>query len=130
MASRGALPVAILGPTLPPGPRMSPAIVAAAICLSLAVALVIAHVRQWRGAVPPLKLAASASFMAVAWLAGASGTAYGRWVLAALALGAMGDALLLSRHSRMFLAGLGVFLLAHAVYALAFALRGWDPAWL
>ena len=109
---------------------MTNALTAAAICLVLALALVIAHWRQARSAVPPLKLAASAAFLATAWLAGAMDTPYGRLVLAALVLSAIGDALLLSRQSRVFLAGLGAFLLAHAVYALAFVQRGMDPAWL
>lgn len=109
---------------------MTPAHFAAATCLALALALVLAHWRQWRGAIAPLKLAASASFLAVAWLAGAGGTPYGRLVLVALVLSAIGDGLLLSKRSRLFLAGLGAFLLAHAVYALAFTLHGLDPAWL
>jgi uncharacterized membrane protein YhhN len=111
-------------------PAISSAHFAAALCLALALVLALAHWRQWRGAVAPLKLAASAAFLAVAWLAGATGTPYGRLVLAALVLSAIGDALLLSKQSRMFLAGLGAFLLAHAVYALAFARHGLDPAWL
>ena len=109
---------------------MSPALLAAVTCLVLALALAIAHWRQWRAALAPLKLAASTSFLAAAWLAGAWATGYGRLVLLALVLSAVGDALLLSKQSRMFLAGLGAFLLAHAVYALAFTLRGCDPAWL
>lgn len=109
---------------------MTNAQLAAVTCLVLAIALVVAHWRQWRGAIAPLKLAASACFLAVAWLAGAAGTPYGRLVLVALVLCAIGDALLLSKRSRIFLAGLGAFLLAHAVYALAFTLRGMDPAWL
>ena len=109
---------------------MSPALIAAATCLVLALTLAIGHWRQWRAALAPLKLAASAAFLAVAWLAGATATQYGRLVLLALLLSAVGDALLLSRQSRRFLAGLGAFLLAHAVYALAFTLRGGDPAWV
>jgi uncharacterized membrane protein YhhN len=109
---------------------MPHAFIAAAACLVLAVALVVAHWRGRRTAVPPLKLAASAAFLVAAWLAGATGTPYGQLVLAALVLSAIGDALLLSKASRVFLAGLGAFLLAHAVYALAFSRHGMDPAWL
>jgi uncharacterized membrane protein YhhN len=66
------------------------------------------------------KLGASSAFVAVALALGATGSGYGRWVLAALLLGWLGDAALLSRHPRAFLAGLGAFLLSHLCFAAAF----------
>ena len=111
-------------------PLSSSAHLAAAACLALALALTFAHWRQWRAAVPPLKLAASLGFLAVAIAAGALDSRYGQLVLVALLCSAAGDALLLSRNSRVFLAGLGAILLAHAIYAAAFSLRGQAPGWL
>jgi uncharacterized membrane protein YhhN len=111
-------------------PAATPPVFAALACLVLASLLALAHWRQWRTALAPLKLAASAAFLVVAITAGAMHSAYGQWVLLALALGAVGDGLLLSRRSALFLAGLGAFLLAHAVYAAAFAQRPQDMTWL
>ena len=66
------------------------------------------------------KLAASSGFVAVGLVLGATGSRYGQWLLAALLLGWLGDALLLSRRPRAFLGGLGAFLLSHLCFALAF----------
>jgi uncharacterized membrane protein YhhN len=68
------------------------------------------------------KMAASTCFVAVAVALGGVETAYGRCILGALLLGWLGDALLLSRASRPFLAGLGAFLLSHAMFGVAFLL--------
>lgn len=73
---------------------------------------------------PAAKIAASAGFILVALLGGALDTGYGRWVLAALALSAVGDAALLSHSNRAFLAGLGAFLFGHVAYSVGFAVRG------
>jgi len=72
------------------------------------------------------KPAASACFVAVALLAGATDSAYGWWVLAALVLSAVGDVTLLWRSSTLFLVGLGSFLVGHLAYVAAFAARGID----
>lgn len=66
------------------------------------------------------KLGASSCFVLVALLLGAHETLYGRWVLGALVLGWIGDALLLSSRSPLFLAGLAAFLLSHICFAAAF----------
>jgi uncharacterized membrane protein YhhN len=66
------------------------------------------------------KVACSAGFVALALLLGPA-TFHGRVVLAGLILSAAGDVLLLSRREGTFLAGVGVFLLAHVAYAVAFA---------
>ena len=78
---------------------------------------------RWRLAAKP---AASACFIVAAVLAGAGDTGYGRWVLVGLALSAVGDVALLWRSSRVFLVGLGSFLLGHVAYVAAFATRGLD----
>jgi uncharacterized membrane protein YhhN len=74
---------------------------------------------------------ASTGFVAIALLCGAAGSVYGRWVLAALALGWLGDVLLIRKGAeRTFTAGLASFLLGHLAFAVAFALRGQSLPWL
>jgi uncharacterized membrane protein YhhN len=68
------------------------------------------------------KTLASAGMIAVAVVGGVHGR-YAQVVLAGLGLSAVGDLCLLSRARRLFLAGVGAFLLAHLAYALAFAPR-------
>ena len=70
---------------------------------------------------------ASVCFIGVAMVAGAADTAYGRWVLVALVLSAIGDVALLGRSSATFLVGLASFLLGHVAYCFAFVERGADP---
>ena len=73
------------------------------------------------------KPAASTAFIAVALAAGATGTSYGRAILAGLVLSWLGDVLLIPRHApKIFLAGVASFLLGHVAYAAAFLLRGID----
>lgn len=67
------------------------------------------------------KLGASTAFVAVALALGAPQSFYGQLVLGALLLGWLGDALLLSRRSAAFMAGLGAFLVSHLMFAAAFA---------
>ncbi len=74
------------------------------------------------------KPAASACFIGVALVAGAWDTSYGRWVVVALVLSAIGDVALLGRSTASFVAGLGSFLLGHVAYVVAFAARGLDGA--
>ena len=95
--------------------------VAAAVCLAASAALLVAEWRGSRRGRIVFKLTASTAFLLAAWLAGAWDSGYGRMVLLALALSWLGDALLLSTRSRDFLAGIGAFLLAHLVFACAFA---------
>lgn len=74
------------------------------------------------------KLLASAGFLAVALAAGALDSSFGRWMLAALVLSALGDIFLLGKSEPAFLAGLGSFLAAHLLFAVAFLVRGIAPA--
>ena len=67
---------------------------------------------------------ASAGFVAGAVAAGAADSPFGRWMLVALVLSALGDAFLLGRSEPFFRAGLGSFLFAHVAFAGAFAVRG------
>lgn len=73
---------------------------------------------------------ASGGFLAVAVAAGALDSGFGRWMLAGLVLAALGDVFLLGNTERAFLAGLGSFLAAQAVYGGAFVVRGISPAGL
>ena len=68
---------------------------------------------------------ASAAFIAIALQADAAHSAYGRWVLGALALCWAGDVLLIPQGSgKAFLAGLGAFLLGHVAFAGGFLWLG------
>jgi len=68
---------------------------------------------------------ASAAFIAIALQAGAMQSAYGKWVLIALALCWAGDVLLIPQGSgKAFLAGLGAFLLGHVAFASGFLWLG------
>jgi uncharacterized membrane protein YhhN len=84
-----------------------------------------------RSVVWAAKPLASAGFIALALARGAPHTGYGRLVLAALACGWLGDVLLMPKGAqRAFAAGLASFLLGHLAFALAFLVRGAEPAWL
>ncbi|NIQ28946.1 MAG: lysoplasmalogenase [Acidobacteria bacterium] len=72
-----------------------------------------------RRAFVTLKPAASVGFIAVALSAGALDSSYGRWILAGLVLGAVGDVALLSTQDTPFLVGLSAFLLGHLAYVIA-----------
>src|SRR5690606_11871323 len=91
------------------------------LCLACVAVQIVADRRAWPRVRAVAKLGASSCFVALAVALGADQSAYGRLVLGALLLGWLGDALLLSRRPPAFMAGLGAFLLAHALYAAAFA---------
>lgn len=63
---------------------------------------------------------AAAAFLWLALAAGATGSDYGRWLLAGLALCAVGDLLLMRDGDRNFLGGLAAFLCGHLCYIGAF----------
>jgi uncharacterized membrane protein YhhN len=92
-----------------------------AVCMLATLGLLWAEARHARVPRAAFKTVASSAFIAVALAAGAMATPYGRLILMALALSWLGDVLLLAQRSAVFLAGLGAFLLAHVVYAWAFA---------
>lgn len=93
-------------------------------CLAAVLLLLGAERQGWRLGRAVLKLLASSCFVALAALLGAWQTAYGQWLLAALVLGWLGDALLLSDRSGWFMAGLLAFLLSHLGFGAAFLTGG------
>ncbi|HZR84686.1 MAG TPA: lysoplasmalogenase [Candidatus Binatia bacterium] len=93
------------------------------------VVLLLAEARGSRAGVWLAKPLASTGFVAVAVAAGAGQTTYGRLVLVALALGWLGDVLLIPRSEAVFRAGIASFLLGHLAFAAAFAVRGLAAAW-
>lgn len=74
------------------------------------------------------KPVASTGFIIAALGAGAPRSAYGKAVLVALVLCWLGDMLLIPRKQATFLAGLGSFLAGHAVFVVAFLVRGINSA--
>jgi len=76
------------------------------------------------------KPAAALTFIVAAWAHGALDSAWGTVMLAGFVLAAGGDVLLIPKDRRIFLAGLISFLLGHVAYAIAFAVRGLDLAWV
>lgn len=101
-----------------------PRVLASLVCAACVAGLLLADRAGSAAGRVLAKLGASSCFVALALALGATGSRYGQWVLAALALGWLGDALLLSRRPRAFLAGLAVFLLSHLCFAAAFVLAG------
>ena len=79
--------------------------------------------RGLRAGVWLFKPLASLSFIAYAWALGID-TAADRWLFAALCACALGDVLLIPDDTRSFQAGVASFGLGHALYSVAFALRG------
>lgn len=92
-----------------------------AVSLSL---LLLAEWRHIRGVEWVAKPLASTGFILAALANGAAGSAYGKAILAGLALSMVGDILLMPESKRAFLAGLGAFLLGHVAFAAAFLVRG------
>jgi uncharacterized membrane protein YhhN len=111
---------------------MLPAITAAPVPFSWCVALTLLAVAgvlvsQWFDR--PLgtwvcKPLASAGFVLAGLAAGALDSVYGRFVFVGLLACAAGDVLLIYRSSKIFLAGIGAFLLGHLAFAAAFLIRG------
>jgi uncharacterized membrane protein YhhN len=103
------------------------AIVFTVACAAAVAGLLVAERAAAGPARALCKTGASAAFVATALALGATGSPYGRLVLAALLLGALGDVLLLSRRDRAFLGGLLAFLASHVVFAAAFLQAGVSP---
>jgi uncharacterized membrane protein YhhN len=91
------------------------------VCLVAAIALVAAEFRDWPTRRAIFKIIASSAFVVIAIALGATASSYGRLILAALALSWVGDIFLLSRQSRLFLLGIGSFLMSHIVFSIAFS---------
>ncbi|HQV82924.1 MAG TPA: lysoplasmalogenase family protein, partial [Ornithinibacter sp.] len=89
-----------------------------------------AVVRDRRDVERVTKPAAMIALLAVAALAGASDTASGRWLLAALVFGLIGDVMLLGASSKRFVAGLTAFLVGHLFFVASFVTAGMErPGW-
>lgn len=71
-----------------------------------------------------VKPAASLTFVAAGWAAGLLDGDWTRALFAGLVLAAVGDVLLIPKDRRVFLAGIGAFLLGHVAYVWAFLERG------
>ncbi len=100
-----------------------------ALCAVAVLALLVAQRRGARLAVAVFKLTASSSFVWAALSWGALHSTYGRLLTTGLALSWLGDALLLSAGRGLgFQLGLGAFLAAHLVYAVAFLQLPLDAA--
>ncbi len=107
---------------------MTPLLPAGATLTAVALgALLVAERRRLRWAIWLAKPVASLGFVMAALGAGAVSSAYGRLVLAGLALCWLGDVLLIPAAKGAFLAGLASFLAGHVAFALAFVLRGIAP---
>jgi uncharacterized membrane protein YhhN len=103
------------------------AVLAALVGLAM-IAFLVAERRDWRLGKWLFKPLASAAFVSAAALAGhATTTAYGRYVLVALALSWLGDVLLIPKSRRAFRLGLASFLVGHLAFAAAFVARGVAP---
>lgn len=99
----------------------------ALVTIAATAALLAAERAGWQPGVWVAKPIAAAGFVGAAWTNGALATAYGTWILAGLVLSLAGDVLLIPKERpRVFLAGLGAFLLGHVAYTIAFAVRGLD----
>lgn len=94
------------------------------VCLLAVAALVVAERTGGAATRVVSKLAASTAFVLLALQFEPLQSAYGQWILAALVLGWLGDALLLGERAPLFLAGLAAFLLSHLCFALAFVAHG------
>jgi uncharacterized membrane protein YhhN len=93
------------------------------ITLTAVLLLLISHQKLYRPGIWFFKILASTGFVAFALERGALGTTYGRWVLAALLAGWLGDLLLLPKSSLCFLLGMGSFFAGHILYSVAFITR-------
>ncbi|MCC6489886.1 MAG: lysoplasmalogenase [Candidatus Hydrogenedentes bacterium] len=103
-----------------------PAIYAAVLTMILCVADLASSSIPFDVPSGAYKMAASTSFVATAWLAGAKQTLYGKILLAGLIFSWWGDYFLIGGSQGRFLAGLVSFFLAHVAYCAAYYVRGTD----
>lgn len=98
------------------------------LCGLSCAALLESERRGFRPGVWVSKTLASAAFVATALAAGALDSSYGQVVLLALCLCMAGDVLLIPHtREKLFLAGIGSFLLGHVAFGAAFFSRGLEP---
>lgn len=100
----------------------------AVLCALCVVAMIAAEGSGNWAARAAAKAIASVAFVGQAVAAGAFAAGHpGQTVIAALILSVVGDLCLLSADKKVFLAGIGAFLLAHVLYIATFAQLGVDP---
>ena len=93
-------------------------------CAAAVAALLVAERRGARVGIWLAKPVASLAFVWAALQSGATGSAYGDWLLAGLALCLAGDLLLIPvERPSVFRAGILAFLLGHVAFAVAFLMR-------
>jgi uncharacterized membrane protein YhhN len=103
------------------------AVVPVVVCGVAVFALLVAEHRNSSRGRWLAKPVASAAFVALAWVSGALGTTYGRWIVLALIASFIGDVLLIPEHRpRWFRAGVVAFMLAHVAFIAAFLVRPID----
>jgi uncharacterized membrane protein YhhN len=97
-------------------------------CAGLVCGLLVAEHKEHALLKAVTKISASLAFIATGLLHDGLGRgAFGQWVVAALVLGAVGDAALLSKEQKPFLLGIVAFLLSHVAYIGAFVVLGVSP---
>ncbi len=98
------------------------------ILAGLVAALLVAEARRSPAGLWVTKPLAAAVYIAIALAAGATGSAYGWAILAALVLSWWGDVLLIPKdRPGVFRAGILAFLAGHVAFAVAFLIRGVSP---
>lgn len=98
------------------------------ILAGLVAALLVAEARRSPAGLWVTKPLAAAVYIAIALAAGATGSAYGWAILAALVLSWWGDVLLIPKdRPGVFRAGILAFLAGHLAFAVAFVIRGVSP---
>jgi uncharacterized membrane protein YhhN len=98
------------------------------ILAGLVAALLVAEYRRSPAGLWATKPLAAAVYIAIAVAAGATESAYGWAILAALALSWWGDVLLIPKdRPGVFRAGILAFLAGHLAFAVAFVIRGVSP---
>jgi uncharacterized membrane protein YhhN len=109
------------------GVFVTAAVVPVVVCGTAVLALLAAEHRNSSRGRWLAKPVASAAFVALAWVSGALGTTYGRWIVLALIASFIGDVLLIPEHRpRWFRAGVVAFMVAHVGFIAAFLVRPID----
>ena len=109
----------------------APPFIMCALITTIAVAGLLLQVyRQQSAGKWILKPIASTAFLIAALFARALDSSYGQAIFTALVLSWWGDLLLISRQTKMFLAGLIAFLTAHLAFGVAFLIHGINWTWV
>ena len=97
-------------------------------CVILVVGLLVAEHKDKAALKAVTKISASLAFIATGiFKGGLDWGRFGQLVIVGLVLGAIGDAALLSKVKKPFLAGIGAFLFSHIAYIAAFVVL--QPSW-